>query len=272
MIGTRTSACPRFLLGSRGLLDPRLRVLCSTRVCAGGAPQFGVIKGAAESERLKKLFQRLLAVAILIICLLIGAMLGMGIVAGEAVKESHVSDAELTALSGEVVGTQVVSDDVSFFNLPNMTIEELEDVTSLNVVVDGRCSAAFFDELVEATFQIARVVKATGSSVAAFHTATGDVITIDADTLNATLTTAAGASLPIADSLDDDGGGAAATSSAVGRRLARSQGKCKALSGKAKRECKESAKRARSRCTSKQCKCERALRRGKRGVGCGGLK
>ena len=53
---------------------------------------FGVIKGAAESDRQKRLFRRLFIVAVLIIFFLIGAMLGMGIVAGEAVKESHVPD------------------------------------------------------------------------------------------------------------------------------------------------------------------------------------
>ena len=52
---------------------------------------FGVIKGAAESDKQKRLFARLLAVSVLIIFVLIGAMLGMGIVAGEAVKESHIT-------------------------------------------------------------------------------------------------------------------------------------------------------------------------------------
>ena len=52
---------------------------------------FGVIKGAAESDKQKRLFARMLVVAVLVIFALIGAMLGMGIVAGEAVKESHIS-------------------------------------------------------------------------------------------------------------------------------------------------------------------------------------
>ena len=52
---------------------------------------FGVIKGAAESDKQKRLFARLLAVSVFIIFLLIGAMLGMGMVAGEAVKESHIT-------------------------------------------------------------------------------------------------------------------------------------------------------------------------------------
>lgn len=53
---------------------------------------FSVIKGAAESDRKKKLFKRAFFVALAVIVALIGAMLGMGIVAGEAVKESKVPD------------------------------------------------------------------------------------------------------------------------------------------------------------------------------------
>ena len=51
---------------------------------------FGVIKAAANSDRLKKLFQRLFGVSLVVIAILIGAMLGMGMISGEMVKESHV--------------------------------------------------------------------------------------------------------------------------------------------------------------------------------------
>ena len=73
---------------------------------------FGVIKGAAESDRQKKLFRRLFFVALLVILGLIGAMLGMGIVAGEAVKENHVSSAgTLTTLDGS---RNVMTEEVPF--------------------------------------------------------------------------------------------------------------------------------------------------------------
>jgi Ca2+-binding EF-hand superfamily protein len=51
---------------------------------------FGVIKGAAESDRQKKLFQKLFIAAVFVIIGLLAGMLAMGVVAGEAVKESHV--------------------------------------------------------------------------------------------------------------------------------------------------------------------------------------
>ena len=70
------------------------RIMAADKDQSGSISQkelFSVIKDAAESDRQKRLFARLLAVAVAIIFILIGAMLGMGIVAGEAVKESHVS-------------------------------------------------------------------------------------------------------------------------------------------------------------------------------------
>ena len=71
---------------------------CAEGTCVRTGRLFGVIKGAAESDRQKRLFRRLFVVAVVIIVALIGAMLGMGIVAGEAVKESRVPNCDDPAM------------------------------------------------------------------------------------------------------------------------------------------------------------------------------
>ena len=50
---------------------------------------FGVIKRAAESDKAKRLFRRLFFASLLVIVVLVGAMLGMSIVGGEAIKENR---------------------------------------------------------------------------------------------------------------------------------------------------------------------------------------
>ena len=85
-----------------------------------------VIKGAAESDKQKRLFARLLGGAVFIILLLIGAMLGMGIVAGEAVKESHVTGASamMTSTDGRtVVQTDTVETGVGIFDVPLVLLD-----------------------------------------------------------------------------------------------------------------------------------------------------
>ena len=101
-----------------------------------------VIKGAAESDKQKRLFARLLGGAVVIIFLLIGAMLGMGIVAGEAVKESHVTGghaslpeatppAVMTSTDGRtVVQTDTVETGVSIFDVPLVLLDHGVDAMS----------------------------------------------------------------------------------------------------------------------------------------------
>ena len=117
-----------------------------------------VIKGAAESDKQKRLFARLLGGAVFIIFLLIGAMLGMGIVAGEAVKESHITvtwysrgrgrsptagcpmeatrpeetpPAMMTSTDGRtVVQTDTVETGVSIFDVPLVLLDHGVDAMS----------------------------------------------------------------------------------------------------------------------------------------------
>lgn len=98
---------------------------------------FGVIKKAAESDKQKLLFQRLLGVAMLVILVLVGAMFGMSIVAGEAIKESHVNgDGVMTTLSGApLTVSQTVSTD-SLYELPALNMQQMSHIESLKFYVD----------------------------------------------------------------------------------------------------------------------------------------
>ena len=127
---------------------------------------FGVIKGAAESDRQKRLFRRLFGVAVLIILALIGAMLGMGLVAGEAVKESHVPDCSdpsnadaARCASGKIVRAgQVESFYDSIFDLCKVPTEQLAYMRDITCYVD-MTAAAGVGGAVEATFKIAGAYK-----------------------------------------------------------------------------------------------------------------
>ena len=57
---------------------------------------------------MKKLLTKVTAAQLLIIMLLIGMMLVMGIVSGNAVKESHVTGTVMTSLDGDAVQVDVV--------------------------------------------------------------------------------------------------------------------------------------------------------------------
>jgi len=97
---------------------------------------FGVIKGAAKLDKEKKIYQKLLAVAVIVIFVLIGAMLGTAIVAGEAVKESHVDSAgTMTTLSGSPVAVVPYQEGVPLFDLPALSANEMARVEGLTFLV-----------------------------------------------------------------------------------------------------------------------------------------
>jgi len=164
---------------------------------------FGVIKGAAASDRAKRLFRRLFIAAVLVIFFLIGAMLGMSIVAGEAVKESKVpscSDPDSASCNpnGLVrVGT-VESFVASVFDLPRAPTESLAYMKALTTYVDMTASATV-GGAVEATFAIAGAYKRSDTRVF-LETASGHTIDIDADAQTASITMS-GVTYPVSDTL-----------------------------------------------------------------------
>ena len=127
---------------------------------------FGVIKGAAESDRQKRVFRRLFGVSVLVILALVGSMLAMGVVAGEAVKESHVPDCSdpsnadaARCASGALVRVGEVESFVdSIFDLPGVPTEQLAYLRDVTLYVD-MTAAAGVGGAVEATFKLAGAYK-----------------------------------------------------------------------------------------------------------------
>jgi len=169
---------------------------------------FGVIKGAAASDRAKRLFRRLFIAAVLVIFILIGAMLGTGIVAGEAVKESKVpscSDPDSASCNPDGlvrVGT-VESFVASIFDLPSAPTESLAYMKSLTTYVD-LTAAPTVGGAVEATFAIASAYKRSDTRVF-LETASGHTIDIDADAQTASITMN-GVTYPMSDTLPEMAG------------------------------------------------------------------
>jgi len=153
---------------------------------------FGVIKGAAESDKQKRVFQRLLAVAVLIIVLLIGAMLGMGIVAGEAVKESHVSGQAMTTPAGDAVQVEPSRAYLDLFELPRASTADLAKMEAISFYADMTADASV-GGWVEATYKISGAFKQSNERVR-LSTPEGHLITLDASALGGSGTIAMAAS------------------------------------------------------------------------------
>ena len=101
---------------------------------------FGVIKGAAESDKQKKLFQRLLFVALFIIVLLVAAMFVVSVAAGESIKESKVSPdaAEMKAPDGSVVSTGQAEVETTIWDTALLTPYELGNLKFISFCAPGR--------------------------------------------------------------------------------------------------------------------------------------
>jgi len=148
---------------------------------------FGVIKGAAESDKQKKLFQRLFFGATFIIVLLVGAMFVVSIAAGEAIKESKVAGAtaEMTALDGSVVSTGQAEVETTIWDMALLTPYELGNLKFFSFYVDLTAVAAY-GGWVEFVLQPTGAFKITAED-ATFSTAEGHEVAIDSTTSTGTV-------------------------------------------------------------------------------------
>ena len=157
---------------------------------------FSVIKGAVDADKAKRLFQKLLAVAVLVIITLIGSMLAVSIVAGEMVKESHVKgDGLMIGKGGEAVKMDIAHSEYSLFSLATLPIEGVATIERINLYVDTRGNAALGNGIVESTFQVSSAMKFTEDTVA-FFTSSGETIKLDATAKTGTITMN-GATFPV---------------------------------------------------------------------------
>lgn len=158
---------------------------------------FGVIKGAAQSDKEKRLAYKLLAIAVAVIIMLIGSMLAVSIAAGEMVKESHVTGGLMTDAAGAAVRTDIAESDWGLFTLPEETIDNLSTLKKMSLLIDGTNDIALGNQVVEATFQLAGVIKLT-DTVANFFTTTGSTVSINSAARTGTITIG-GTTYPVGD-------------------------------------------------------------------------
>jgi len=168
---------------------------------------FGVIKGAAESDKQKKLFQRLLFVAMFIIVLLVAAMFVVSVAAGESIKESRVSPdaAEMKAPDGSVVSTGQAEVETTIWETALLTPYELGNLKFLSFYVDLTAVTAYA-AWAEFTLKPTGAFK-TFLNDATFSTAEGHEVYIDSETSTGTIRfgsgSMAGTTYPIAEAVPD---------------------------------------------------------------------
>jgi hypothetical protein len=162
---------------------------------------FTVIKGAAESDRAKRMFRNLFFAALFVIIVLIGAMLAMSIVAGESIKENRNpkcdgGDCDPSALVS--VGS-VESFVGSIFDLPTVPTNQLAYLKSITMYVDmsATTNALLPAALVEFSFKIAGAFKASDSE-AYLVTDNGYTIKLDATARTGSVTIG-GEAFPVSD-------------------------------------------------------------------------
>ena len=175
---------------------------------------FGVIKGAAESDKAKRLFRRLFFCAVIVIFLLVGAMLAMGIVSGESIKENRNPNCD----SGECDPSRLVSVGTvesfvgSVFDLPTVPTNQLAYLKQLTMYVDmsATTSTLLPAALVEFSFKIAGAFKASDTE-AYLITDNGYTVKLDATARTGTVTIGS-ETFPVTDQLTEASGRSLQTS------------------------------------------------------------
>lgn len=98
-----------------------------------------VMKDMSQTHKANKGLKSMLAVAVAIIVMLIGAMLAVSIAAGEMVKESHVGGpdgSEMISIKGDVVQTDNVESFTDIFETPLVEADLLAKLSSLAFFID----------------------------------------------------------------------------------------------------------------------------------------
>jgi len=162
-----------------------------------------VIRDMQASKKSNRLLWRILCAVLIAMVLLVAAIFATSYLAGEAIKESHVAKGGLmTDKLGNTIKTSTTSYKLDLFELPNLDYQTVQQIKLLSVVVDGRNSTTFDDDVVAATFTVTSVVRYTKVSQLAFYTPSGAVIKLSGATKSGTITID-GATLPVFSEADD---------------------------------------------------------------------
>jgi len=167
-------------------------------------------RNEAEQRRAKRLVMWALLVAVLMIFVLLGGMLGIAFAANEATKESHVNagTGEMKSVSGERVTVSVTETQSSIYDIAFLDTEELAHMSFLVALVDKRADPDH-GALMEYSFKIATTGKTAsldGTDACELETANGHVIKINGTARTAEVAMGGGAYplLENADGVEDE--------------------------------------------------------------------
>ena len=79
---------------------------------------YNIIDDLIEGKERQSMLKKFIVLLFIIILALLGALLGISILANEATKESHVKGGAMTSLTGEAVQVDSVESNAGLFDLP----------------------------------------------------------------------------------------------------------------------------------------------------------
>ena len=154
-------------------------------------------RNEAEQRRAKRMVMWALLVAVLMILVLLGAMVGISLAANEASKESHVSNGGLmTALDGSAVKTEVARSFGSLFDLPLLNTTALATLELITVRLAAEDPSGKWPAAMDATLKVTSALKPSDDEVYLLL-ASGAVAHIDAKSTTGRVELADGAAFSV---------------------------------------------------------------------------
>ena len=154
-------------------------------------------RNEAEQRRAKRMVMWALLVAVLMILVLLGAMVGISLAANEASKESHVSNGGLmTALDGSAVKTEVARSFGSLFDLPLLNTTALATLELITVRLAAEDPSGKWPAAMDATLKVTSALKPSDDEVYLLL-ASGAVAHIDAKNTTGRVELADGAAFSV---------------------------------------------------------------------------
>jgi hypothetical protein len=154
-------------------------------------------RNEAEQRRAKRMAMWALLVAVLMILVLLGAMVGISLAANEASKESHVSNGGLmTALDGSAVKTEVARSFGSLFDLPLLNTTALATLELITVRLAAEDPSGKWPAAMDATLKVTSALKPSDDEVYLLL-ASGAVAHIDAKNTTGRVELADGAAFSV---------------------------------------------------------------------------
>jgi len=133
---------------------------------------YNIIDDLLEGQERQSVLKKFIGLLFVIVLALLGALLGISMLANEATKEAHVSGAAMISLTGEAVQVDAVESNADLFDLPGVSTESLAKMKDLVFYVDLSANADV-GGWAEATYKVGGVYKPS-NDVAMFTMTSGE--------------------------------------------------------------------------------------------------